>query len=188
MSRKSGSRTATRRSRSTASDIRRVWRIWPAMRPFAFEHGSDDLPFRFKLWLQKAFDLARGIADFAASTLARKKRELESSSKSFWPRDRMRSRPRTASQIGRARDRFLLLRLPRPGRSTQHLGAKTPPVRDPAKVTNGYRAHVGRRSRSRCANNRRHRKAHAPIASTSSSPPSPDRRPSRHRPQVRRGG
>jgi transposase len=44
---------------------------------FAFEHGSDDLPFRFKLWLGKAFDLARTIADFAASTLARKKRELE---------------------------------------------------------------------------------------------------------------
>ena len=38
---------------------------------FAFEHGSDDLPFRFKLWLGKAFDLARTIADFVASTLAR---------------------------------------------------------------------------------------------------------------------
>src|SRR5271165_4914442 len=44
---------------------------------FAFEHGSDDLPFRFKLWLGKTFDLARTIADFAASTLARKKRDLE---------------------------------------------------------------------------------------------------------------
>src|SRR5271168_3894286 len=44
---------------------------------FAFEHGSDDLPFRFKLWLARAFDLAGNIADFAASTLARKKRELE---------------------------------------------------------------------------------------------------------------
>jgi transposase len=44
---------------------------------FAFEHGWDDLPFRFKLWLGKAFDLARAIADFAASTLKRKRRELE---------------------------------------------------------------------------------------------------------------
>ncbi len=44
---------------------------------FAFEHGCDDLPFRFRLRLGKAFDLARTIADFAASTLARKKRELE---------------------------------------------------------------------------------------------------------------
>ena len=44
---------------------------------FAFEHGSDDLPFRFKLWFGKAFDLARTITGIAASTLARKKRELE---------------------------------------------------------------------------------------------------------------
>src|SRR6202789_3666691 len=44
---------------------------------FALEHGSDDLPFRFKLWLGKAFGLAKAIADFAASTLARKKRDLE---------------------------------------------------------------------------------------------------------------
>ena len=53
---------------------------------FAFEHGSDDLPFRFKLWLGKAFDLARAIANFAASTLARKKRGWKYSSKPFWPR------------------------------------------------------------------------------------------------------
>ena len=44
---------------------------------FALEHGSDDLPMRFKLWLAKAFGLAWGIADGAASTLARKKRKLE---------------------------------------------------------------------------------------------------------------
>ncbi len=44
---------------------------------FAFEHGSDDLPFRFKLWLGKAFDLAKDITGFAASTRARKKRGLE---------------------------------------------------------------------------------------------------------------
>ena len=44
---------------------------------FAFEHGSDDLPLRFKLWLGRAFDLAKGITSFAASTLASKKRGLE---------------------------------------------------------------------------------------------------------------
>jgi len=44
---------------------------------FALEHGSDDLPLRFKLWFGKAFDLARDIASFAASTIASKKRELE---------------------------------------------------------------------------------------------------------------
>ncbi len=34
---------------------------------FALEHGSDDWPFRFKLWLGAAFDLARGITGLAAS-------------------------------------------------------------------------------------------------------------------------
>lgn len=38
---------------------------------FAHEHGSDDLPFRFRLWLGRAFNLARGITELAASTLAR---------------------------------------------------------------------------------------------------------------------
>lgn len=44
---------------------------------FALEHGSDDLPLRFKLWLHKAFNLARDIASFKASTIASKKRALE---------------------------------------------------------------------------------------------------------------
>jgi transposase len=44
---------------------------------FALEHGSDDLPLRFKLWFGKAFDLARDIASFKASTIASKKRTLE---------------------------------------------------------------------------------------------------------------
>ena len=42
------------------------------------EHGSDDLPLRFKLWFGKAFDLAADIAKFKASTIAGKKRALES--------------------------------------------------------------------------------------------------------------
>jgi transposase len=44
---------------------------------FALENGSDDLAFRFKLWLGRAFDLAKAITNFAASTVLRKKRELE---------------------------------------------------------------------------------------------------------------
>lgn len=44
---------------------------------FALEHGSDDLPLRFKLWFGRAFDLARDIASFKASTIASKKRALE---------------------------------------------------------------------------------------------------------------
>jgi transposase len=34
---------------------------------FALEHGSDDLPLRFKLWFGKAFDLARDIAGLFSS-------------------------------------------------------------------------------------------------------------------------
>jgi transposase len=44
---------------------------------FALEHGSDDLPLRFKLWFGRAFDLADCVAELTAATLARKKRELE---------------------------------------------------------------------------------------------------------------
>ena len=44
---------------------------------FALEHGTDDLPLRFKLWFGRAFDLAKDIAHFAASTIASEKRGLE---------------------------------------------------------------------------------------------------------------
>src|SRR6202522_3087462 len=44
---------------------------------FAFEHGSDDLPFRFKLWLAKAYDLAPTNGVFGGWPLARKKGDLE---------------------------------------------------------------------------------------------------------------
>jgi hypothetical protein len=42
----------------------------------ALEHGSDDLPLRFKLWFGKAFDLAGAIAELTASTLARGRQSL----------------------------------------------------------------------------------------------------------------
>jgi transposase len=44
---------------------------------FAFEHGGDDLPMRFKLWFDKAFELARDLGVLAASTCSAKKRKLE---------------------------------------------------------------------------------------------------------------
>ncbi len=75
---------------------------------FAFEHGADDLPFRFKLWLGKAFDLARTITGIAASTLARKKRELE-----YRLGDLLRAPAacdlarQLQAKIGRARDQLL---------------------------------------------------------------------------------
>ncbi len=74
----------------------------------AFEHGSDDLPFRFKLWLGKAFALARTIADFAASTLARKKRNLEEQLETLLTAPTGCDLARELeAKIGRARDQLM---------------------------------------------------------------------------------
>lgn len=43
----------------------------------ALEAGEDLLALRLKLWLDKAFALARSLTWLAASTLARKRHELE---------------------------------------------------------------------------------------------------------------
>ncbi len=44
---------------------------------YAVEAGDDLIALRFTWWLDKAFGLARGMTELAASTLARKRRELE---------------------------------------------------------------------------------------------------------------
>ena len=44
---------------------------------FALEASDDMVPLRLKLWLDKAFALARNITGFASSTLKAKKRALE---------------------------------------------------------------------------------------------------------------
>jgi transposase len=44
---------------------------------YAREASEDPVPLRLELWLGSAFDLARGITSFAASTLAAKQRALE---------------------------------------------------------------------------------------------------------------
>ena len=80
---------------------------------FALEHGSDDLPSRFRLWFGKAFDLARAIGDLAASTVARKKRELER-----WLADILATptacdlAQQLQGKIGRARDQLLTFDYP----------------------------------------------------------------------------
>ncbi len=75
---------------------------------FALEHGSDDLPLRFKLWLGRAFALARTIVDFAASTLARKKRELEKQLSTLLAAPTGCDLARELqAKIGRARDQLL---------------------------------------------------------------------------------
>ena len=110
---------------------------------FAQEHGSDELPLRFKLWLGKAFDLASAIANFAASTLVRKKRDLERQLKDLLAAltgcDLARA---LQAKIGRARDQLLTF--------CDYGGAvdvtnntserKLRPCVIQRKVTNGYRA------------------------------------------------
>ena len=44
---------------------------------FALEVSDDPAPFRLKLWMDDVFVLWRGLADAAASTIARKRRDLE---------------------------------------------------------------------------------------------------------------
>jgi transposase len=110
---------------------------------FAFEHGSDDLPFRFKLWLGKAFDLARGVADFAASTLARRKRELEKQLEALLTaRTGCELARELQAKIGRARDQLLTFcHYPGEVDPTNNTSErKLRPCVIQRKVTNGYRA------------------------------------------------
>ena len=110
---------------------------------FAFEHGGDELPFRFKLWLGKAFDLARDITNFATSTLARKKRALEKQLKSLpaSPTGCDLARELQA-KIGHARHQLLTL-CDYPGEvdvANNTSERKLRPCEIQRKVTNGYRA------------------------------------------------
>jgi len=110
---------------------------------FALEHGSDDLPFRFKLWLARAFDLARAIADFAASTRSRKKRELEKQLTALLSAPTGCDLARALqAKIGRARDQLLTF-CDYPGQvdATNNTSErKLRPSVIQRKVTNGYRA------------------------------------------------
>ena len=110
---------------------------------FALERGSDDLPLRFKLWLGKAFGLAKAVADFAASTLARKKRELEKQLAALLTASTGCDLARQLqAKIGRARDQLLTF-CDYPGEvdATNNTSErKLRPCVIQRKVTNGYRA------------------------------------------------
>ena len=110
---------------------------------FALEHGADDLPLRFKLWFGRAFDLARAIADFAASTLARKKRELERQLEVLLiAPTRCDLAQQLQAKIGRARDQLLTF-CDYPGEvdvTNNTSERKLRPCVIQRKVTNGYRA------------------------------------------------
>lgn len=110
---------------------------------FALEHGSDDLPFRFKLWFGKVFDLAKAITDFAASTVAKKKRDLEKQLAALLVAATGCNLARELqAKIGRARDQLLTF-CHYPGEvdvTNNTSERKLRPCVIQRKVTNGYRA------------------------------------------------
>ena len=110
---------------------------------YALEHGSDDLPLRFKLWFGKAFDLARDIAGFAASTIASKKRELEKQLAALLAAATECDLARQLqAKIGRAQDQLLIF-CDYPGEveaTNNGSERKLRPCVIQRKVTNGYRA------------------------------------------------
>jgi transposase len=110
---------------------------------FALEHGSDDLPFRFKLWFGKAFDLARAIANSAASTVAKKKRDLQKQLTALLVATTECDLARgLQAKVGRARDQLLTF-CDYPGEvdvTNNTSERKLRPCVIQRKVTNGYRA------------------------------------------------
>jgi len=110
---------------------------------FAHQHGSDDLPLRFKLWLGRAFDLAKTIVDVAASTLARKKQELEKQLAALLAaRTECDLARDLQAKIRRARDQLLIF-CDYPGEvdiTNNTSERKLRPYVIQRKVTNGYRA------------------------------------------------
>ena len=110
---------------------------------FALEHGSDDLPLRFKLWFGKAFDLARDIASFAASTIASKKRELKKQLAALLAAATGCDLARQLqAKIGRAQEQLLTF-CDYPGEveaTNNGSERKLRPCVIQRKVTNGYRA------------------------------------------------
>jgi transposase len=110
---------------------------------FALEHGSDDLPLRFKLWFGKAFDLAADIVDFASATIASKKRALENQLADILGAATECDLARQLqAKIGRARDQLLTF-CDHPGEvdaTNNGSERKLRPCVIQRKVTNGYRA------------------------------------------------
>jgi transposase len=110
---------------------------------FALEHGADNLPLRFKLWFGKAFDLAKDIANLAASTIATKKRALEKQLASLLAAPTACDLARQLqAKIARARDQLLTF-CDYPGEvdaTNNGSERRLRPCVIQRKVTNGYRA------------------------------------------------
>jgi transposase len=110
---------------------------------FADENGHDNLPFRLRLWLGRAFDLAHEITAIAASTLYAKRRKLERDL------DAILSAPTACDlsrvlvgQFARARDQLLTFcDFPGKVEPTDNVSERAlRPCVIQRKVTNGYRA------------------------------------------------
>ena len=110
---------------------------------FALEHGADDLPLRFKLWLGKAFNLAKAITGFATSTLTRKKQSLEKQLEALLAaRTRCDLARQLQAKIGRAKNQLMTF-CDYPGEvdvTNNTSERKLRPCVIQRKVTNGYRA------------------------------------------------
>lgn len=110
---------------------------------FALEHGADDLPLRFKLWFGKAFDLAKDIANLAASTIASKKRALEKQLAALLAASTGCDLARQLqAKIARARDQLLIF-CDYPGKvdaTNNGSERRLRPCVIQRKITNGYRA------------------------------------------------
>ena len=110
---------------------------------FADENGQDDIPFRLRLWLGRAFDLAHEITDIAASTLRAKRRKLERDLDAILNAPTACDRAcELVGQFARARDQLLTFcDFPGKVEPTDNVSERAlRPCVIQRKVTNGYRA------------------------------------------------
>jgi transposase len=109
----------------------------------ALEASDDPLPFRLKLWLASAFDLADGVARLAASTVAAKRRALERRLGAILAAPTTCELARALqAKLRRARDQLLTF-VDWPGQVAATNNACERDLRPAViqrKVTNGYRA------------------------------------------------
>ena len=110
---------------------------------YAIEAGEDVLPMRLKLWLHKAFGLARDLETLAVSTLAARRRALERTLQDILDTPTSCDRARLVqNKFRRAKDQLLTFAL-WPGQVEPTNNACERDLRPAVvqrKVTNGYRA------------------------------------------------
>jgi len=110
---------------------------------YAIEGGEDVLPMRLKLWLHKAFGLARDIETLAASTIATRRRALERTLQDILDTPTSCELARVVqNKFRRAKDQLLTFTL-WPGLVEPTNNACERDLRPAVvqrKVTNGYRA------------------------------------------------